>query len=246
MVTLVESRFTPTSQRGKLRKPTGSREEKEREIYPFIDLQFFVLYRQPLDWTQPSRSSNSSSFIMSPMVIPASPVVLEPIQAAPLAQKSVSTSTSTISSEQPSACAKTLNNQLTTSWKPIKAAELVQRLVNPIRDVVSAIDLSGSDVGGKSFLNLGLGDPSVFGNLPPPPAALNAIVGAVVNGTADGYPQSVGYDDTRTAVADYFDSDDWKVQKRDVVMTLGASGALEMAFAITADAGKNVLLPRPL
>lgn len=82
--------------------------------------------------------------------------------------------------------------------------------------------------------------------MPPPIEAVDAIANAVRDGKALGYPQSIGYDETRQAVADYFDSEDWRVEKKDVIMSLGASGALEMAFAILADSTSNVLLPRPL
>lgn len=86
------------------------------------------------------------------------------------------------------------------------------------------------------------GDPTVFGNMPPHPAALDAIEASLRSGRADGYPESVGYADARQAVADYFDegaSGNWRITKRDVVMTHGASGALEMVSFVAEASGKQ-------
>lgn len=98
--------------------------------------------------------------------------------------------------------------------------------------------MTGIDLGaapekgsGKGLLNLGLGDPSVYGNFPPPPQALAAISASLHSGKADGYPASVGYSDARAAVANYFDEGpegNWRITEKDIVMTHGASGALEM------------------
>lgn len=126
------------------------------------------------------------------------------------------------------------------------------RLVSAaIREIVAGIDLGGgsAQTGEKPFLNLGLGDPSVFGNLPPPKEALDAIEASLRSGKSDGYPESVGYAVAREAVANYFDEGEgsnWRITKDDVVMTHGASGALEMAFSVLADETKNVVYPRPL
>jgi tyrosine aminotransferase len=70
--------------------------------------------------------------------------------------------------------------------------------------------------------------------MPPFPAALDAIEKSLRSGRADGYPESVGYADARQAVAEYFDEGEggnWRITKNDVVMTHGASGALEMVSA---------------
>lgn len=78
--------------------------------------------------------------------------------------------------------------------------------------------------------------------MPPHPAALDAIEASLRSGRADGYPESVGYGDARQAVADYFDegaSGNWRITKRDVVMTHGASGALEMVSFGAETTGKE-------
>lgn len=85
--------------------------------------------------------------------------------------------------------------------------------------------------------------------MPPAPESIAAIEESLRSGRALGYPESVGYPDARLAVANYFDegpTGNWRVTAGDVVMTHGASGALEMAISVLAEEGKNVLFPKPL
>ncbi|GAA5979317.1 hypothetical protein JCM10908_002877 [Rhodotorula pacifica] len=139
----------------------------------------------------------------------------------------------------------------TKPWKTVPVSKTVQRISNPIREVLAAIDLSAPPEAGvaKPLINLGLGDPSVFGNMPPAPESIAAIEESLKSGRALGYPESVGYPDARLAVANYFDegpNGNWRITAGDVVMTHGASGALEMAISVLAEEGKNVLFPKPL
>ncbi|BGO89069.1 hypothetical protein NBRC10512_007259 [Rhodotorula toruloides] len=139
----------------------------------------------------------------------------------------------------------------TKPWKPVQTSPLVERISNPIREIVANIDLSAPPEKGveKPLINLGLGDPSVAGNFPPAPEAIAAIEASLKSGRALGYPESVGYPDAREAVANYFDEGpggNWRISKQDVVMAHGASGALEMCISVLASEGKNVLFPKPL
>ncbi|KAI5474271.1 hypothetical protein MNV49_003749 [Pseudohyphozyma bogoriensis] len=147
-----------------------------------------------------------------------------------------------ISDTVPAAAA--VSSKASKPWAKVGVSELISNIRN--RGLVGGAPSSGDQ---KPFLNLGLGDPSVFGNMPPPVEALDAINKALRSGKADGYPASVGYKDARDAVAEYFDEGvdgQWRVKGDDVVMCHGASGALEMAFSTLADSTKNVLLPKPL
>lgn len=133
-------------------------------------------------------------------------------------------------------------------WSPVAISSVVREIRNPIREVIAGIDLGGAiAAGSKPFLNLGLGDPSVYGNFPPAEAALDAIHHSLRSGKSDGYPASVGYAATRQAVADYFNIGEHdSIKKEDIIMTHGASGALESAISVLADHTKNIILPRPL
>lgn len=58
---------------------------------------------------------------------------------------------------------------------------------------MAGFDFSASNnEGDKPLLNLGLGDPSVFGNMPPPGEALDEIETSLRSGKSDGYPESIG------------------------------------------------------
>ncbi|GAA5977593.1 hypothetical protein JCM21900_000538 [Sporobolomyces salmonicolor] len=144
-----------------------------------------------------------------------------------------------------------VNGHPSKPWKKVQVSRQVQRISNPIREIISGIDLSAPPEQGvdKPLINLGLGDPSVFGNFPPAQQSLEAIEASLRSGRSFGYPASVGYPDAQAAVAHYFDEGEggnWRIQKDDVVLTHGASGALEMAISVLAEQGKNVLFPKPL
>ncbi|KAK4052179.1 hypothetical protein OIV83_002474 [Microbotryomycetes sp. JL201] len=134
------------------------------------------------------------------------------------------------------------------SWQPIQMSSKVAKIKNPIRQLIAGIDLSLTPgQGDKPLINLGLGDPSTFGNLLPPPEAVDAINESLYSGRANGYPESVGYADARQAVADYFaDDENFQPTKADVVLAHGASGALEMALTTMVSPDSNILLPKPL
>lgn len=139
--------------------------------------------------------------------------------------------------------------QKSRAWKPIEMSSRVQKIKNPIRQLLSGIDLSSAPNAQdeKPLINLGLGDPSTFGNLLPPAEAIEAIATSLKSGRANGYPESVGYADARQAIADYFeDGDSFKPTKADIILAHGASGALEMAMSALADPTSNILLPKPL
>ena len=48
-----------------------------------------------------------------------------------------------------------------------------------------------------------IGDPTVFGNFPPPPEANEAIINSVINNKNNGYGPSVGTMHAREAIAEY-------------------------------------------
>ncbi|GAA6038504.1 hypothetical protein JCM8097_004599 [Rhodosporidiobolus ruineniae] len=143
------------------------------------------------------------------------------------------------------------NGSAVKSWKPVAVSSNVQRISNPIREIIANINLSAPPEEGvdKPLINLGLGDPSVFGNFPPAPESIKAIEDSLKSGRALGYPESVGYPDAREAVANYFsdpEGGNFRPTAADVVLAHGASGALDMAINVLCDKTKNVLFPKPL
>lgn len=54
-----------------------------------------------------------------------------------------------------------------------------------------------------------------------------------------------GYTETREAVAKYSSCANYDLTAADVIVTSGCSSALEHCFLTLANAGQNVLIPRP-
>ena len=62
--------------------------------------------------------------------------------------------------------------------------------MNPIRDLVDQMDIKGHPE--KDMIALSIGDPTVFGNLPKPQEATDAVIESLKSGKRDGYPHSAG------------------------------------------------------
>ncbi|WAR11756.1 ATTY-like protein [Mya arenaria] len=56
---------------------------------------------------------------------------------------------------------------------------------------------------------------------------------------------SIGYEQARQAVADYSSSETSHVDAKDVVLTSGCSGALDLCITCLANPGQNILIPCP-
>ncbi|GAA5870953.1 hypothetical protein JCM16303_001643 [Sporobolomyces ruberrimus] len=151
----------------------------------------------------------------------------------------------------PDANVKTTSSASSKGWKKAQVNPQVARISNPIREIISGIDLSAPPEEGvdKPLINLGIGDPSVFGNFAPAPESIKAIKDSLEGLKSLGYPDSVGYTDAREAVANYYDEGEggnFRPTKNDVIMSHGCSGALESAISVLCSGGKNMLVSRPL
>lgn len=128
------------------------------------------------------------------------------------------------------------------SWK-IPVSKMAENTFNPIRNIVDGMKLTPNPE--KDMIALSIGDPTVFGNLPMPVTCEEAVQESINKRTYNGYCPSVGYIESRQAVADYVSTPTSPVDAKDVVLTSGCSGALEMVIACLADPGQNILIPRP-
>ena len=95
------------------------------------------------------------------------------------------------------------------------------------------------------FLSLAIGDPTVFGNLKAPTVAVEAVQQALQTYRANGYTDTEGSAEARSAVAKEYCSDEFQLTKNDVLLANGASGALHLAIGALCPRGSNILLPRP-
>ena len=98
--------------------------------------------------------------------------------------------------------------------------------------------------GAENVFDFSLGNPNLE-----PPAKFKEILKGLVDDPAPGrhgYMPNAGYVETRAAVADYlktFNSQDFT--PREIVMTVGASGGLNVVFKTILDPRDEVIIPAP-
>ncbi|XP_028392036.1 tyrosine aminotransferase-like [Dendronephthya gigantea] len=114
---------------------------------------------------------------------------------------------------------------------------------NPIRNVVDTMIIKPNpDI---KVIKLTVGDPSIFGNLPPCEKHVEAFSDAVKSYKENGYKLAHGTPEACEAVARYCSTPKYTVNAQDVVLTSGCSGAIEIAIDLLVDYGDNILIPRP-
>ncbi|XP_074644544.1 tyrosine aminotransferase-like isoform X2 [Tubulanus polymorphus] len=127
-------------------------------------------------------------------------------------------------------------------WK-VTASKIAHDTINPIRRVVEGLNLQPNPE--KPMIALSIGDPTVFGNLPPSPDTVNAVKEVLEAGKSNGYVPAVGIESTRAAIAQYYNTEEAPLTSKDVILTSGCSSALEMCITVLANPGQNILVPRP-
>lgn len=125
----------------------------------------------------------------------------------------------------------------------INASDRSLRTINPIRNLVQNIDVKPNPK--KEVIRLSVGDPTVYGNLAVSQKAVDTFCEVIRSGKANGYSMSMGGEIARQAVAKRYTSERSPLTKDDIILTVGTSGALELALGAIANEGDNILLPRP-
>eukprot|EP00949_MAST-11_sp_MAST-11-sp1_P000867 g867.t1 len=119
-----------------------------------------------------------------------------------------------------------------------------KRTLNPIRKIVDEIK-QPEQLKDKPTIVLALGDPSKFGNLPPPERLVAAVASKATALSANGYVHSAGIPETRKAIAREYSTAASPLTSDDVVVASGCSGALELAYKSLLNPGDTILLPSP-
>lgn len=127
-------------------------------------------------------------------------------------------------------------------WK-VGASDVAKNTFNPIRNIVDSMKLTPNPK--KEMIALSIGDPTVFGNLKVPEEIETFVIKSIRQRKYNGYGPSTGYEQSRTAVAKYASTENCKVEAKDVVLTSGCSGALDLCITCLANPGQNILVPRP-
>ncbi|XP_009685270.1 tyrosine aminotransferase isoform X1 [Struthio camelus] len=125
----------------------------------------------------------------------------------------------------------------------VRASEMSKKTFNPVRAIVDSMKVEPNPR--KAMISLSLGDPTVFGNLPTNDEVTQAVKEILDSGRYNGYAPSVGYQSCREAVAAYYNCPEAPLEAQDVILTSGCSQAIELALAVLANPGQNILVPRP-
>ncbi|GAB0195342.1 tyrosine aminotransferase [Grus japonensis] len=125
----------------------------------------------------------------------------------------------------------------------VRASEMSKKTFNPVRAIVDSMKVEPNPK--KAMISLSLGDPTVFGNLPTNDEVTRAVKEVLDSGHYNGYAPSVGYQSCREAVAAYYSCPEAPLEAQDVILTSGCSQAIELALAVLANPGQNILVPRP-
>merc|ERR1712212_1284101 len=127
-------------------------------------------------------------------------------------------------------------------WK-VRASIVAKNTFNPIRNILETMSIAPNPE--KKMISLSIGDPTVFGNLLPAKEVVNALHTALDSQKCNGYGPSTGSVEARAAVAKHISVPGGEVTSDDVILCSGCSCALDIAISTLADAGQNILVPRP-
>ncbi|KAG9329093.1 hypothetical protein JZ751_027078 [Albula glossodonta] len=125
----------------------------------------------------------------------------------------------------------------------IRASEMSRNTLNPIREIVDGMKLSPNP--DKPMIALSIGDPTVFRNLPTDERVLQAMKDAIDSQQYNGYAPSVGYLQSREAVANFYSCPESPLEAKDVILTSGCSQAIELAISVLCNKENNILVPCP-
>lgn len=139
--------------------------------------------------------------------------------------------------------AKHRQNSVSKQWGIIPASFMARNTDNPIRKIVDGMKLTPNP--DKNMIALSIGDPTTFGNLPLDELIEDAVVESLKSKKRNGYAPSVGYEDTRAAIAAHFTHPEAPLAAKDIILASGCSGAIDLAISVLTNRGQNILLPRP-
>ncbi|XP_022139746.1 probable aminotransferase TAT2 [Momordica charantia] len=127
--------------------------------------------------------------------------------------------------------------------------------VNSDMDTASTITIKGilslllqnvDENDAKRLISLGMGDPSAYSAFHTTHVAEQAVVDSLQSEKFNGYAPTAGLPQARRSIAEYLSRDlPYKLTSDDVFITSGCTQAIDVALAMLARPGANILLPRP-
>jgi aspartate aminotransferase len=113
-----------------------------------------------------------------------------------------------------------------------------------IRKMFEEGNIRREKYGAENVFDFSLGNPDLE-----PPARFNEVISELAGDPAarlHGYMPNAGFVETRQAVADYLNkSNKSKFTADEIVMTVGAGGALNVVLKTILDPGDEVIIPKP-
>jgi alanine-synthesizing transaminase len=123
----------------------------------------------------------------------------------------------------------------------IRPAARLSEVTYSIRRV--AVEAKKVEATGKRIHWLNTGDPVAFG-FDTPPHMIDAVIKSLRDGE-NGYGPSSGLLEAREAIAAENTGRGWPITADRIVTTMGSSEGIDFALTAIADAGDEVLIPRP-
>ena len=124
---------------------------------------------------------------------------------------------------------------------PIPVSSRLTGFTYAIRNIVA--EAQKVEATGRQVRYLNIGDPIRFG-FSTPPHLVEAVERAIRDGQ-NGYGPSPGIASARQAVATEYTKRGWKVSPERVLLTSGASEAIELVLTALVNPGEEVLVPAP-
>ncbi|KAJ8755094.1 hypothetical protein K2173_016788 [Erythroxylum novogranatense] len=115
-----------------------------------------------------------------------------------------------------------------------------------IKGILSLLMQSIDEKHKRNVISLGMGDPSSYSCFHAPSVAQEAVTDALKSDKFNGYSPTVGLPQTRRAIAQYLSRDlPYQLSSDDVFITSGCTQAIDVALAMLARPGANIMLPKP-
>eukprot|EP00980_Cylindrotheca_fusiformis_P005127 scaffold1087_cov136-Cylindrotheca_fusiformis.AAC.13 len=124
------------------------------------------------------------------------------------------------------------------------------RAVNPVsfafERLAKKIQPGSQRKDGKHPISLANGDPTAAGNLPSCPVAREALITSALNESSfTSYGNPCGTPQARTAIAEHHSYPEHAIDAKNVIVTNGCSGAIELALTALLDPCTVLLVPKP-
>ncbi|KAL4320000.1 hypothetical protein GQ457_18G014680 [Hibiscus cannabinus] len=143
-------------------------------------------------------------------------------------------------------CQKTMMENGTKKWGFEGQTGLKSTSAITVRGVLDMLMGGLNKEDSRPVIPLGHGDPSHFPSFRTAAVAENAIIDSLRSAKYNCYSPTVGVSSARGAIADYLSRGlPYTLSPDDVYLTIGCTQAIEIALAVLARPGANILLPRP-